>query len=141
MKPLDREALRAACYEVARAIRWEKNPVDAVLASAMVEPYYQEAMHHEQFLTEQGYDPNGLTRAVKYLALKHTIPPMAEDIVWFREMLHVLIELACPNQSVDRETDEFFAISRPVSQLRAIMITNNTFARTGTSFGLVDSGC
>jgi len=105
---LDHEGLRAACFELARAIRWKKDPVDEVIARAMVEMFYREAVFHEEFLVGQGRDPNIITRAVRYLALKHAIPPMGEDPAWFRNMVEVLVELACPNQGVTAEHEAFF---------------------------------
>jgi hypothetical protein len=108
MKSLDHQALRNACYDLARAIRWKQNSVDKVIASALVEPYYQEAIEHEQYLLEQDCDPNVITRAVKYLSIKHAIPPLGEDIARFRDMLHVLIELVCPNCAATPDMEEFF---------------------------------
>lgn len=64
--------------------------------------------HHLQFIQDQGRDPNLLTEAVRYLTLKHAIPPMAEDIRWFQNMLEVLVELCCPNQGVGPEQGRFF---------------------------------
>ncbi len=105
---LDHDALRAACFELARAIRWKNDPVDEVIARAMVEMLYREAIFHEEFLVGQGRDPNIIVRAVRYLALKHAIPPMGENPGWFRSMLEVLVELACPNQGVSPDQESFF---------------------------------
>lgn len=105
---LDREALRQACFEVARSIRWRQNPVDEVLAKASVDLYFKEALHHEDFLVGQGRDPNIIVRAVRYIAHKHAIPPMDGDIDAFSAALEVLIELACPNTGVEADQEAFF---------------------------------
>lgn len=55
---LDRAALKAACYDLARSIRWKDGPVNDVLARAMVESYAREAAHHEEYLVGRGRDPN-----------------------------------------------------------------------------------
>jgi hypothetical protein len=39
----------------------------------------------------------------RYLAEVHAMPPMKKDILWFRYMLEVLVELACPNSSATPE--------------------------------------
>jgi len=105
---LDNNALAAACFEVARAIRWKDNPVDEVLAKAAIELYFNVAIEHEEYLLDQERDPNIIVRAVRYIALKHAIPPMEGNVEAFASMLDVLIELACPNQGVDRDQEPFF---------------------------------
>jgi hypothetical protein len=104
---LDNNALAEACFEVARAIRSKKNPVDKVLAKASIQIYFNEAIQHEEFLVNQGRDPNIIVRAVRYLAHKHMIPPMEGNVEAFASMLEVLIELACPNTGVDKEQEAF----------------------------------
>lgn len=105
---LDNDALLAACFGVARAIRWRDNPVDEVLATAAIELYFDAAIQHEEFLIGQGRDPNIIVRAVRYIAHKHAIPPMEGDVEAFASMLDVLIELACPNTGVDQDQEQFF---------------------------------
>lgn len=105
---LDNDALLAACFEVARSIRWRANPVDEVLAKAAVEIYFNAAIQHEEFLVDQGRDPNIIVRAVRYIAHKHAIPPLEGNVEAFESMLDVLIELACPNQGVEEDHEAFF---------------------------------
>ncbi|WP_223246938.1 hypothetical protein, partial [Sulfuriferula thiophila] len=105
---LDNNALTSACFEVARSIRWKDNQVDEVLAKAYVELYFNVAIQHEEYLTGQGRDPNIIVRAVRYIAHKHSIPPMEGDIKEFSSMLDILIELACPNSVVDQNQELFF---------------------------------
>lgn len=105
---LDNDALLAACFEVARAIRWRDNPVDEVLAKAMIKLYFNAAIQHEEFIVGQGRDPNIIVRAVRYIAHKHAIPPMEGNIEGFASMLDVLIELACPNTEVDQNKEQLF---------------------------------
>ncbi|ADL55239.1 hypothetical protein [Gallionella capsiferriformans] len=105
---LDNNALIAACYEVARSIRWKDNQVDEVIAKAYVELYFKVAIQHVEFLTGQGQDPNIIVRAVHYIAHTHSIPPMEGDIKGFSTMLEVLIELACPNSVFYQDYENFF---------------------------------
>ncbi|MBC8390268.1 MAG: hypothetical protein H8E13_19755, partial [Actinobacteria bacterium] len=37
----------------------------------------------------------------------HAIPPMKEDLTWFKNALEVLIELSCPNVIHSKETSQF----------------------------------
>lgn len=106
--PLDNDALLAACFEVARAIRWKDNPVDEVLAKAAIELYFDTAIQYEEYLVGRDRDPNIIVRAVHYIACKHAIPPMEGDVEAFASMLEALIELACPNTGVDDDQEQFF---------------------------------
>lgn len=105
---LDRDALKRACLEVAKSIAWRDGPVNDVLAASFAEILCEEALSHEEFIVGQGRDPNMITRAVSYLAHAHAIPPMGADVSWFREMLCVLIELACPNSAGRKENERLY---------------------------------
>jgi len=101
--PLDVEALRAACREVAKSTLWQtpepydiRDIIDSDQIAATVEAYVTEATQRAQELAEEGHDPNIVTRAVVYLAHEHAIPPMKDDVHWFRDALDVLVRLVSP---------------------------------------------
>jgi hypothetical protein len=48
-----------------------------------------------------------ITRAVRYLAKVHAIPPMDENTSWFYDMLRVALEIARPNTGVNDENKQF----------------------------------
>ena len=109
---LNTEALHAACLEVARETLWKpkgekKTTVKEI--GALAEKLHTVALHHVEFITEQGRDPNILVLAVRYLAHTHAIPPMRDDTGWFMDMLQVLIELACPNTDLPPRGKAFIA--------------------------------
>lgn len=106
---LNRTELELACLELARRCRVRQTAVDDVLARSMVEGYVRSVEHHAQFLREAGRDPNFLVRAVRYLAQTQAIPPLEGNLEWFASAVDTLVELACPNGSVDREQIPFFA--------------------------------
>jgi hypothetical protein len=58
--------------------------------------YYDAAINELELLKVGNDDPEILIRAVHYLSI-HAIPPMHDSIHWFREGLHLLLELACPS--------------------------------------------
>ena len=108
--PLNSEGLHAACVEVARSTLWR--PKEEVQATeddieALAAQYVEHALHHVEFITDQGRDPNILVRAARYLAHTHAMPPMRHDVGWFSDMLDVLIELACPNTGLPRQGRAF----------------------------------
>lgn len=103
MRVLDMAALRAACQEVAKSTLWQApepydigDIIDSDQIARTVEAYVAEARRQAQDLAEAGHDPNIVTRAVVYLAHEHAIPPMKEDLRWFRNALDVLIRLVNP---------------------------------------------
>lgn len=104
---LDRGELMAACNEVARSTMWDLRPVDVTSIQAVADEFYEIALTHLDLLVQEGRDPNLITRAVKYLARSHAIPPMREDTRWFSDMLTALIELACPTCSSDPDSHAF----------------------------------
>lgn len=94
---LNSEALYAACLDAARSALWRKPPRTPQEIEALAQQFCAIALDHCEFITEQSRDPNLLVRAVRYLAHTHALPPMEFDTRWFRDMLEVLVELACPN--------------------------------------------
>lgn len=100
---LDLEALRAACQEVAKSTLWQTpepydicDIIDSDQITRTVEAYVAEARQRAHDLAEEGHDPNIVTRAVVYLAYEHAIPPMKDDVHWFRDTLDVLVRLVSP---------------------------------------------
>ena len=110
----DKNALIKACKKVASQTLWQTpNPIDItdIIDSEQIkqttQKYFEEALRHVEFITEQKRDPNLITRAVLYLSESHAMPPMKEDITWFSNMLEALIELACPNVIHSGKSAEF----------------------------------
>lgn len=105
---LNRDELRAVCFEVARETMHEKRPVDVGLIQDLADQFFRGAADYEDFVAGQNRDPNLIIRAVRYLLSRHAIPPMRDDTRWFGDMLDALLELACPNTIADPEDDAFF---------------------------------
>ena len=96
--------LKEACYIAARSVLWQTpNPQDMndIIDTDQIEQlsakFYEIAQWHIESMELLDCNPELITKAVLYLAHVHAIPPMGEDPRWFKEMLHVLLELACPN--------------------------------------------
>lgn len=105
---LNREELKAVCYEVATNTMWAQRPVDVASIEAVSARFFKIAQEQEQFVTELDRDPNLIVRAVRYLNHAHAMPPMRDDTQWFYDMLRVLIELACPDTGASPELEAFF---------------------------------
>jgi hypothetical protein len=110
----DNNALRQACREIVRNTLWRgPKPVDindiadTNQINNLTDRYFAIAIEHIEFVEGQNRDPNMITRAVCYLANSHAIPPMKEDLGWFRNMLESLLELACPNFIPNGKSDPF----------------------------------
>ena len=100
-----RDELQQACFDLARNTKWSRKPVDAAKIQAFSEQIAQIA--REQVSDPLGIDISLITRAVRYLANAHAIPPMDEDTQWFYDMLRVVLEIARPNSGIDEENKEF----------------------------------
>jgi hypothetical protein len=107
-KTLDRDALKAACFEAARTAMWDRRPVDVASIDAVASQFFSIALDHEQFVQGQDRDPDLITRGVSYLSRTHAIPPVRNDTTWFSDTLAVLIELACPNAQGSSESESFY---------------------------------
>ena len=70
--------------------------IDSSERENVAQKYYDAAINELEFLKAGNDDPEILIRAVQYLS-RHAIPPMHDSIHWFREGLHILLELACPS--------------------------------------------
>jgi hypothetical protein len=113
--PINQEALRKACRDVADSTLWQtpkpvdiSDIIDTDQIAQTTQDYFDEAMRHVEYVDHFGRDPNLVVRAVRYLAHAHAIPPMKQDLTWFRNMLEAAIELACPNSIHTPESAEFF---------------------------------
>ena len=58
---------------------WDRRPVDVDSIQAVAATFFEIAAFHEQFVTEQGRDPNLIISAVRYLNHVHAMPPMRDD--------------------------------------------------------------
>jgi hypothetical protein len=99
------DELQQACFDLARITKWAKKPVDAAKIQAFAEQIATIA--REQVSEPLGIDIPLITRAVRYLANAHAIPPMDEDTRWFYDMLRVVLEIARPNTGIDEENKAF----------------------------------
>lgn len=100
----NKKTLKEACYIAARSVLWQNpNPQDIndIIDTDQIErlsaKFYEIAQWHIETMEMLECDTDLITKAVLYLAHVHAIPPMGEDPRWFKAMLHVLLELACPN--------------------------------------------
>jgi hypothetical protein len=99
------EELRQACFDVARTTKWSRKPVDSAEITALADKLYEIAKG--QVSPELEIDLPLITRAVRYLAHVHAMPPMADDTGWFTEMLRAVLEIARPNSVLDEDDKEF----------------------------------
>jgi hypothetical protein len=105
MEELMSDELQQACFDLARITKWSRKPVDAVKIQAFAEQIA--AIAREQVSEPLGIDIPLITRAVRYLANAHAIPPMDENTQWFSEMLRAVLEIARPNTGIDEENKAF----------------------------------
>jgi hypothetical protein len=116
---LDPTALKNACNVIARNTKWDRRPVDVASTDILASAFEQTALGFQEFVLDQGRDPNLIVRTVEYLQV-HAMPPMRDDISWFTDMLTALIELTCPNFSGSPEHEDFYRdIEEGIAQARA----------------------
>lgn len=110
----NKDALFEACKKVADQTLYQtscpdnlSDIIDSEQKQKTIQKYFEKSLWYVEFIVDQKRDPNLITRAVLYLSQSHAIPPMKDDLVWFSNMLEALVELACPNSILTKETVQF----------------------------------
>lgn len=95
--------LMIECRKIAEHTMWNtptpkslNDIIDSSERETVAQKYYDAAINELEYIKAGNDDPEILIRAVKYLIV-HAIPPMRDSTNWFREGLHILIELSCPS--------------------------------------------
>ena len=103
MPALDRTALAAACRRVSEgtiAIADAPENLDDIVTTQEIEELIEGYVHFATAFAESvelnGGDPNLIVRLVDYMAYRIAIPAFGQDVLWFRNTLGALAELACP---------------------------------------------
>ena len=99
------ENLKLACFKLAKDTMWQKGPVDTDLITTHADNLFKIASDDIQLYP--GCSIEITTRAIDYLRQVHAIPPMENDTIWFQNMLHVILTIACPNQRLEGDGREF----------------------------------
>ena len=114
MKSLEDELL-AACRDIATETMWnhEKptNLDDIITADereAVAKAYYDESLRELESVREYPADPKIVLRAVRYLQ-GHAMPPIRDNIDWFRHSLRTLLLIVCPFAGSPPGGEPFFA--------------------------------
>ena len=97
--------LHKACFEVALTTKWAQKPVGAAEIQALSDRFYGIALSQVSVPLE--IDLSLISRAVRYLANTHAMPPMDDDTSWFRNMLQAVLEIARPNTGIEEENKQF----------------------------------
>ncbi len=103
MPALDRIALEAACRRVSQAtiaIADAPENLDDIVTTQEIEEMIEGYMHFATAFAESvemnDGDPNLIVRLVDYIAYRIATPAYGQDVLWFRNVLGALAELACP---------------------------------------------
>ncbi|MGW8306361.1 MAG: hypothetical protein ACWGIK_11145 [Achromobacter pulmonis] len=107
MKKMDYVEFEAACREVAKATLWTRGEPSADIIETQTHKLMKRCESNIAYIADMGRDPNMLTRAVRYIAHTHAIPPMGTGIEWFASTVECLIELAVPNTGQTAESSAF----------------------------------
>jgi len=84
---------------------WERRPIDTDLIITHSDNLFKIASDHIELYP--GMSIEIITRAIDYLRQVHAIPPMENDVIWFENMLHALLSIACPNAGLEGDGREF----------------------------------
>ncbi|CAB3861031.1 hypothetical protein [Achromobacter denitrificans] len=107
MKKMDYAEFEAACRELAKATLWTGGEASADIIETQTHNLMKRSESNIAYIADMGRDPNMLTRAIRYIAHTHAIPPMGTDIEWFAATVECLIELAVPNAGQTVESSAF----------------------------------
>ncbi|WP_313457930.1 hypothetical protein [Achromobacter sp.] len=107
MTKMNYAELEAAYREVAKATLWTGQETSADVLETYTHKLMQRCEHYIDYIAGMDRDPNILTRAVRYIAHTHAIPPMGSNVEWIAQIVECLIELAVPNSGQTLESSAF----------------------------------
>jgi len=107
MRKMNFAELEAACRDLAKSTLGSAAEPEADVMETLTHKFMQQCERQVDYISDMARDPNILTRAVRYIAHTHAIPPMGADVEWFATMLDCLIELAVPNAGQTPESSAF----------------------------------
>jgi len=99
--------IHKACIEVARTNMWDNKPVDATPIIEFQDNILSvgiEALEHYQDL---GATEQDIADAIHYVAQVYALPPIRNNVMWFKETLFTILEPAFPNGGVSDEAARF----------------------------------
>lgn len=99
--------IRTACLEVAKTNMWDNKLTDAAPMIAFIGSMSAvgvEAVHNYRNL---GASEQDVADAIHYIAQVYALPPIRDDIRWFKEVLDTLLQIAFPNGGVGDEGARF----------------------------------
>ncbi|MCU7797059.1 MAG: hypothetical protein KZQ75_08015 [Candidatus Thiodiazotropha sp. (ex Myrtea spinifera)] len=101
------QLIKDACLEVARTNMWDNRPVDASpiidYQNEMAEVSIEALNHFE----ELGATEQDIADAIHYVAQVYALPPIKNNVQWFRDTLFTILEPAFPNGGVADEAERF----------------------------------
>lgn len=92
-----------ACQHLARQVLTDSGGLSTDVMETLAGRYNEIAETHQDYVRKQRDTDDVIEHAVRYLADVHVNPGRGTDLVWFREALNVLIELAVPNTGLTAE--------------------------------------
>ena len=103
----DIKKLKEACFRVAQGTLWDMKPVSLEVIQQHADRLFEEAKIQYEIIEGLGGSIPLVTRAVCYIEQAHAIPPIKNDVRWFRDTLRAVLEVACPNTGLQGEAREF----------------------------------
>lgn len=104
-----KDELKHACLQVAERVMWTSEGTANDVSELMAEKLEVVAGAFLEDLKLIGRDPRIVIKAIYYLAEAHAIPPMRTEVLWFKEMLQCLVELAAPTTNLTVDGAEFLS--------------------------------
>lgn len=102
---LNKEALHAACREVASHLLWRNNETTP---EEEIEEFTEQLTDAAtRWFDDEHHDKRHVVAAVRYMAHVHAIPPIGRNVAWFIDSMCVLMELVNPNSTVPPAAREF----------------------------------
>lgn len=108
------EIIRAACFDLSVSLMWEadalttdkiENSMDEL--QTMTEKFYKTALFYLENIESLDRKPEIIVKAIKYIDDIHAMPPLRNNYEWFDYTLGALVELACPNNRLNKNNLDF----------------------------------
>jgi len=105
----DNKELKNTCTQLAKSANHSyKGQASAAFVSVLSNRFHIVACKKALSLHSKGKDAEVVNRAVWYISLVHSSSPYNDHVIWFRELLDSLIELAYPHTHFPLEDSQEF---------------------------------
>lgn len=100
-------SIQNACMSVARTNMWANKPSDTSPIINYQEQLVKISLNALEEFKELGAKEQDISDAIHYIEQVHALPPIGNNVDWFKERLFTLLEIAFTDSGISDEAARF----------------------------------